>query len=320
MKITAQEIITEVAKSFFIKRDKVIGPVMDVYREIPKLVAIRLVMKYADSNGGVAGAVFKMKQEKIRAICVTAGQLLAKEEYSSAVAVERKIGEWIENHCNGCNAETLQIVSRDASEVVSTVREKRREGCKVFAADAAWFADRLFIIDGANVCHWGRDAALGKMSLEPLLWICGDLRRRGARFQVLFDASTAYMFRNFGEEDSARCYKCLVRDHAAEFREVPAGIAADAFILMLADVAEEGEKERVVISNDCYSEYEKEYPMVKDIRRRLPGMVMQKNVMFPSIRWMVRCGSCGYQPCRESDDVMDSGPALAGTGEMLMTA
>lgn len=37
MKITAQEIITEVAKSFFIKRDKVIGPVMDVYREIPRM-------------------------------------------------------------------------------------------------------------------------------------------------------------------------------------------------------------------------------------------------------------------------------------------
>ena len=96
-----------------------------------------------------------------------------------------------------------------------------------------------YFIDATNICHWGRE-----MSLQVLLQLLLEIKKKKQTFFCIFDANTSYYI----PDNEKKIYKKLL-EHIDFFYQVSGGKRADDFILELAD-----RQGSAVISNDNYSD------------------------------------------------------------------
>ncbi|MFK7908789.1 MAG: cold shock domain-containing protein, partial [Chitinophagales bacterium] len=96
-----------------------------------------------------------------------------------------------------------------------------------------------YFIDATNICHWGKS-----MSLQALLRLLLEIKRKKQSFFCIFDANTSYYI----PDNEKKIYKKLL-EHTEHFYQVSGGKRADDFILELAD-----RHGSAVISNDNYSD------------------------------------------------------------------
>ncbi len=129
-----------------------------------------------------------------------------------------------------------------------------------------------FLLDGSNILYWKGDRT---KSLRYVLSIAQDFQRRGIDFQVFFDASAPYVV----PACESKLLNKLLQKHPETFRMVPAGTQADAFLLLQAD----RHPECVVISQDCYRQYRKQYPWLTTAKRCVKGMVIDDEIYFPDL-------------------------------------
>ncbi len=96
-----------------------------------------------------------------------------------------------------------------------------------------------YFIDATNICHWGKE-----MSLQVLLQLLLEIKRKKQTFFCIFDANTSYYI----PDNEKKIYKKLL-EHTDRFYQVSGGKRADDFILELAH-----RHGSAVISNDNYSD------------------------------------------------------------------
>ncbi|MGB1242671.1 MAG: hypothetical protein ACPG49_09120, partial [Chitinophagales bacterium] len=96
-----------------------------------------------------------------------------------------------------------------------------------------------YYVDATNICHWGKE-----MSLQVLMQLLLEIKRKKQTFFCIFDANTSYYI----PDNEKKIYKKLL-EHTDRFYQVSGGKRADDFILELAD-----RHGSAVISNDNYSD------------------------------------------------------------------
>ena len=127
-----------------------------------------------------------------------------------------------------------------------------------------------YLLDGSNIMYWNRDCG---PCLDPVLAITDEFDRQGISYIVIFDASARHVLEKKAGAGAQlqRLYK-----RKEQFKEAPAGVQADAFLLSVAD----RRPESIIISNDLYRDYQKNYPWLKQAAgRRMTGMVLNGEVV-----------------------------------------
>ena len=151
-----------------------------------------------------------------------------------------------------------------------------------------WFRSHRFVLDGTNICYWHDDRSpSGAPSLTTLLGICADLNRRGADYQVFFDASTWYHLRDNGAPGEKELYQSLIASRPDRFTEVPSGTSADVAVLEEIVRTDRDGKPGVWMSQDEYRDHAGRYPFVADARRHLRGRVTKRGISFDGFDWFV---------------------------------
>ena len=153
-------------------------------------------------------------------------------------------------------------------------------GVEVPANTVGKLAGRTILVDGTNVCFWGRNGATA--SLAPILALARALDAAGADWQACFDASTRHHLAKSGTGDETE-YEALLRSRPDHFVEAPGGTCADEFLLSAASA----EQTAVIISNDFYRDHEADYPFVKDKSRFIRGGVFRDQLCIPHLG--IRC-------------------------------
>jgi hypothetical protein len=126
------------------------------------------------------------------------------------------------------------------------------------------------VIDGTNVCCWGRG-----MSLRPLLALVALLAEERREFICFFDANTKHRL----PRNEAVVYQTMLFERHRSFAEVPGKTKADDFILRRAE-----NLKGVVFTNDQYREHKEKYPWVeKDPERLIKGMVAGDRLMIAGL-------------------------------------
>ncbi len=128
----------------------------------------------------------------------------------------------------------------------------------------------IYLLDGSNIMHWNTDRG---PCLEPVLAITDEFDRQGISYIAIFDASARHVLEKKAGAGAQlqRLYK-----RKEQFKEAPAGVQADAFLLSVAD----RRPGSVIVSNDLYRDYQKNYPWLKQAAdRRMTGMVINGEVV-----------------------------------------
>jgi hypothetical protein len=118
---------------------------------------------------------------------------------------------------------------------------------------------QLVLIDGSNVMHWG-----GTPEVETVAAVVADLKERGLRPVVWFDANAGYLLaeRYLGPAALAR----LLHLPARQVFVAPKGTPADPLILEAA-VALQAQ----VVTNDRYRDWAEAHPIVTEHGRLIRG-------------------------------------------------
>ena len=131
---------------------------------------------------------------------------------------------------------------------------------------------RAYLIDGLNVCNWGKQIALA-----PLLTLLVELKRRHHPFLCIFDANSRFVLEEFGERDF---YEHLLNSFDC-IGEVPGGTQADDFLLFRAHKTGEA-----IVTNDQYRDpkYRERYKWLRSVSPRLcKGIVVGGYLMIPEL-------------------------------------
>ena len=131
-----------------------------------------------------------------------------------------------------------------------------------------------FLIDGTNVCGWGKAGSNDPLNLMPLIRLVRELRHaRGDIFLCIFDASTRHKLAQGQDRLLDELLKC--KDY---FAEVTGGVRADDFLLNEAD-----KSGAVIITNDRYREYQPKYPRVADDKRLIKSAILASKLSIPDL-------------------------------------
>jgi hypothetical protein len=140
---------------------------------------------------------------------------------------------------------------------------------------------KTFIVDGLNIVRT-YSRRKGHLSLEALLSVLLEIRRRGGAFICIFDANTQFELEEKATAISKSLYLKLTDSLPDEFVEVPGGKRADDFILLQA--AKNG---RLIISNDRFRDYRTEYPWLERERNGeciFKGTTIREHIEIPDLK------------------------------------
>ena len=166
-------------------------------------------------------------------------------------------------------------------------------------------AGRPILLDGTNICFWGRNDSTA--SLAPLQALVQALDSEGADWQACFDASTRHHLAKNGKREEL-VYEQLLRDHPERFAEAPAGSRADVFLLEAA----QAEPRAVIISNDRYRDHEERYPFIRDKSRLAVGKVFRKQLCVPDLGIACPVSMPDSSSTVEAEIVLDYNPPHSG--------
>ncbi len=142
-----------------------------------------------------------------------------------------------------------------------------------------------YLLDGSNILYWDRFGS--GITLRYVLGLADYLERQGLRYRVFFDATARHILAKRDAAEAAQ-YEALLRGRPEHFLQVPAGTAADAVLLHLADT----QPGSVIISNDLFRDHAEQYPWLHEKTQRIiSGMVLQDAIFFPSISLQIPVGS-----------------------------
>ncbi len=220
----------------------------------------------------VCRAVATGENPDIAALARIAGENVDRPDYGRLREMFAQIGEKVSQTYEDAVPDILMAETRPTSS--GTYVE----------ASAASASDRLtgrtVLVDGTNVCFWGRNGSTA--SLAPVLALARALDAGGADWQACFDASTRHHLAKSGTGDEA-AYERLLRSRPERFAEAPGGTCADVFLLQAAAA----DPRAVIVSNDFYRDHESEYPFVRDKSRFFRGGVFRDQLCIPNLG--IRC-------------------------------
>ena len=205
------------------------------------------------------------------ALARIAGTCVDRPDYGRLREMFAQIGEKVSQNYEDAVPDILMAESR---------QEPSGTGVEAPANTGGNLAGRTILVDGTNVCFWGRNGSTA--SLAPVLALARVLDAAGADWQACFDASTRHHLAKSGTGDEAE-YGALLRNRPDRFVEAPGGTCADEFLLSAAAA----EHTAVIISNDFYRDHEANYPFVKNKSRFIRGGVFRDQLCIP--RLGIRC-------------------------------
>ena len=121
-----------------------------------------------------------------------------------------------------------------------------------------------YILDGSNIIHWDKDIV--PVSLNKVLAITRELDRQGKTYLVFFDATARHILPALERPQ----LESLFSSRSQQFRQAPAGTAADEFILRQADSCPHA----LIITNDQYRQYSTTYAWLNSEKRLASGMLL----------------------------------------------
>ena len=127
---------------------------------------------------------------------------------------------------------------------------------------------RTAVVDGANVAFLERTRD-DKPKVSNIVAVCQALEQEGYTSIIIVDASLRHQVDD-PDQLEGLFDKGVVR-------QAPAGTQADFFVLATADI-----EDALVVSNDTFEEYQRQYPWIAD--RRVTLMIIGGEVIlhFPS--------------------------------------
>lgn len=133
------------------------------------------------------------------------------------------------------------------------------------------FEEKIFVIDGANVC-WHKTDKRKKPKLSNLKIIMTELRRMGIKEEnilIFCDLSLRY------DIDNRTGYYSWLKKRILQ--ETPGGMKADEFILSYCLKHDKA----LIISNDHYKEYLDQFSDIDWVKkRRIAFMILENDVIF----------------------------------------
>ena len=138
----------------------------------------------------------------------------------------------------------------------------------------------MYLLDGTNILYW--DEKKFGVSLSKVINITNYLKNLGKEFIVFFDATTPHILNRCCPNEKA-LYEQLRQTYPNNFQQVPAGIRADDFLLIEANQNDQA----IIISNDCYRDYEETYTWLIDNKRIAHGMVLKDKIVMPSLKMII---------------------------------
>ena len=129
------------------------------------------------------------------------------------------------------------------------------------------FKDKLFVIDGANVC-WHDKNKKKRPQINNLKLLIDELKITGVEKQnltIFCDASLRHTI------DNQREYFRLLREKI--IWETPAGVKADEFILKFCIKHENA----LIISNDLFKRYLRQLPSRNWLKKKRIGYIIIRN-------------------------------------------
>lgn len=247
-----------------------------------------LILSDGKSSDDFAAEAAEIRREAAagRLVC----RVVATGENPDLAALARIAGENVDRPDYGRLRETFARIGEKVSQIYEDavpdilMAETRPtpSGTYIEASSAASgrLSGRTVLVDGTNVCFWGRNGSTA--SLAPVLALARALDAEGADWQACFDASTRHHLARFGTGDET-AYERLLRSRPERFAEAPGGTCADEFILGAAAA----DRNAVIVSNDLYRDHESEYPFVRDKSRFFRGGVFREQLCIPNLG--IRC-------------------------------
>ena len=123
-------------------------------------------------------------------------------------------------------------------------------------------AKKIAVVDGANIAYI-EQSQQGDPKVSNILAVRAALEKRGYEPIIIVDASLIY------EIDDKPQLEALIDDQAVH--QVPAQTDADYFIIETAQ-----EHKAIIVSNDQFEPYLKEYPWIE--KQRVPLMIINGEV------------------------------------------
>jgi len=129
------------------------------------------------------------------------------------------------------------------------------------------FKDKLFVVDGANVC-WHNKNKKNRPQINNLKLLMGELGIIGVKKQNLLIFCDASLRHNI---DNQREFYHLLK--VKIIKETPAGIKADEFILKFCI----RHKDTLIISNDLFKQYLRQLPSKNWLKMKRIGFIIIRN-------------------------------------------
>ena len=208
------------------------------------------------------------------ALARIAGENVDRPDYGGLRETFARIGEKVSQTYEDAVPDLLMAETRPTPSGTYVEEKPRALG------NSGRLSGRTVLVDGTNVCFWGRNGTTA--SLAPVLALARALDAEGADWQACFDASTRHHLARGGTGDEA-AYERLLRSRPERFSEAPGGTCADVFLLQAAAA----DPKTVVVSNDFYRDHVAEYPFVKDKSRFFRGGVFRDQLCIPNLG--IRC-------------------------------
>lgn len=232
----------------------------------------------------------------LAALARIAGTCVDRPDYGRLRETFARIGEKVSQTYEDAVPAILMAESRP---------EPSGTGGEASANAVGNLAGRIILVDGTNVCFWGRNGSTA--SLAPVLALARALDAAGADWQACFDASTRHHLAKSGTGDKAE-YEALLQSRPDRFVEAPGGTCADEFLLSAAA----SEHTAVIISNDFYRDHEADYPFVKDKSRFICGGVFRDQLCIPHLG--IRCALARTDGASNAEMVREAGKKKTSCG------
>ena len=222
----------------------------------------------------VCRAVATGERPDLAALARIAGENVDRPDYGRLRETFARIGEKVSQTYEDAVPDILMAETRPTPSGTYVETSGSSSGA------VGRLSGRTVLVDGTNVCFWGRNGSAA--SLAPVLALARFLDAEGVDWQACFDAATRHHLGKSGTGDTAT-YERLLRSRPERFAEAPGRTCADVFLLQAAAA----DPKTVIVSNDFYRDHEAEYPFVKDKSRFFRGGVFRDQLCIPELG--IRC-------------------------------
>lgn len=246
----------------------------------------------------ICRAIATGENPNLAALARIAGKNVSSPNYGQLRERFAQIGEKVSQTYENAVPEILMAESRPTPSETGDARSMNASG------NSSRLSGRTVIVDGTNVCFWGRFES--SPSLAPVLTLTRVLEAEGADWQVCFDASTRHHLAKSGMGEEA-AYETLLRSQPEHFTEAPGGTCADVFLLGAAAA----DPKIIIVTNDLFRDHVAQYPFIRNKKRLFRGSVFCNQLCIPGLgicRALIRTDvseETGIPECEKNRDMRE---------------